>query len=242
MLVESYNYPMEKHMAHRSLAARAAPLLIALIPFSAWSAGTATIQAGGESNSMSWLDNSTVRFDMPAANGSYMVSRDGKTYMVNPKAAGGMPPVMEVGGMIQGFANMAKGSNASPLAMDIKSVKATGQTQTVAGIKGEVYQITTIDNKGQSKTMEAVFTNDPLVVEMTTAYLAFSEPMIGAQNAAKFKNALPKGKQGLLRVGDDMVVQSISNKKPSASTFELPAQPTNMNEMMKGLMKQLQQK
>ncbi|NYT62461.1 hypothetical protein H0A66_09085 [Alcaligenaceae bacterium] len=88
--------------------------------------------------------------------------------------------------------------------------------------------------------MEAVFTSDPLVVEMTTAYLAFSESMIGAKNIAEFKNAFPQGKQGLLRLGDDMVVQSISNKKPAASAFELPAKPTNMSDMMKGLMGQLQ--
>lgn len=229
-------------MAHRSLAARAAPLLIILMPFSAWAAGTATIQVGGENNTMSWLDNNTVRFDMPAANGSYMVSRDGKAYMVNTKASGGMPPVMEIGDMMQGFANMSKGNNASPLTMHIKSVKATGQAQTVAGIKGEVYELTATDNKGKDKTMEAVLTGDPLVVEMTTAYLAFSEPMIGAKTIAEFKNALPKGKQGLLRMSDDMVVQSISNKKPAASTFELPAKPTNMNDMMQGLMKQLQKK
>ena len=144
--------------------------------------------------------------------------------------------------MIQGFADMAEGDETSVLNMRIKSVKATGDTQTVAGIKGEVYTLTAIDKKGQRKTMEAVFTSDPLVVEMTTAYLAFSESMIGAKNMSEFKNAFPKDKQGLLRLGDDMVVQSISNKKPAASTFELPAKPTNMNDMMKGLMKQLQQK
>lgn len=227
-------------MAHRSLAARAAPLLIALMPFSAWAAGTATIQTGDESNTMSWLDNSTIRFDMAAAQGSYMISREGKTYMVNPKASGGMPPVMEVGGMIQGFADMAEGDETSVLNMRIKSVKATGKTQTVAGIKGEVYTLTALDKKGQSKTMEAVFTSDPLAVEMTTAYLTFSESMVGAKNMSEFKNAFPKGKQGLLRLGDDMVVQSISNKKPAASLFELPAKPTNMSEMMKGLMEQLQ--
>lgn len=229
-------------MAHRSLAALAAALLIALVPFSVWAAGTATIQTGSDRSTMAWLDNSTVRFDPPAAEGSYLISRDGKTYMVNPKASGAMPPVMEIGGMMQGLTDMSKGNDASPLTMHIESVKATGKAQTVAGIKGEVYELTTTDSKGKRKTMEAVLTGDPLVVEMTTAYLAFSEPMIGVKKTAEFKNALPKGKQGLLRVGDDMVVQSISNKKLATSAFELPAKPTDMNDMMKGLMKQLQQK
>lgn len=229
-------------MAHRSLAARAAPLLIALMPFTAWAAGTATIQVDGDSNTMSWLDNNTVRFDMPGAEDSYMISREGKTYMVNPKASGGMPPVMEVGDMIKGFAEMAEDDETSVLTMRIKSAKATGETQSVAGIKGEVYTLTTIDKKGQSKTMDAVFTSDPLVVEMTAAYIAFSESIVGTKRVAEFKDAFPKGKRGLLRIGDDMTLQSISKSPPAASAFELPAKPTNMGDMMKELMKQLQQK
>src|SRR5690606_5864175 len=98
-----FNCPTEPTMKHRSLAMRAALVTITLSPLCAWAAGTATITTGGESNTMAWLNSNTIRFDMPSTDGSYMISRDGKVYMVSPEAAGGMPPVMEIGGMMQGF-------------------------------------------------------------------------------------------------------------------------------------------
>lgn len=230
-------------MNHGSLAARAALLVIALAPLSAWAAGTATIETSGDSNTMAWLDQHTIRFDMPSTDGSYMISRDGKAYMVNTDASGGMPPVMEIGGMMQGFAEMAnseEGGKASPLAMRITSIKAIGKKETVAGIDGDVYELTSTDKQGKSQVVQAVFTDDPLVVEMTAAYLALSEAMVGAKTVGEFKNALPKGKRGLLRMGEDMVVQSIAANSPAASAFELPAKPVSMGDMMKQFMKQSQ--
>ncbi|AEC18719.1 secreted protein [Pusillimonas sp. T7-7] len=230
-------------MNHRSLAIRAALLTIALSPLCAWAAGTATIATDGESNTMSWLDSNTIRFDMPSTDGGYMISRDGKAYVVYPDAAGGMPPVIEIGNMMQGFAEVAnsdEGGKTSPLAMRITSIKATGKKETVAGIDGDVYELTTADKQGKSQTTQAVFTADPLVVEMTAAYLAMSKAMVGAEMIAEFTNALPNNKRGLLRLGDDMVVQSIAADTPAASAFELPAKPVNMHDMMKQLMKQSQ--
>ncbi|TEA79326.1 hypothetical protein [Allopusillimonas ginsengisoli] len=230
-------------MNHLSLALHAALLTIALGPLCAWAAGTATITTDGESNTMSWLNSNTIRFDMPSTDGSYMIARDGKAYMVSTEAAGGMPPVMEIGGMMQGFGEMAnseEGGKASPLAMRITSIEATGKKETVAGLDGDVYELTSTDNKGKSQTVQAVFTSDPLAVEMTAAYLALSEAMVGAERVAEFKNALPKDKRGLLRMGDDMVVQSIADTPPAPAAFELPAKPVNMGDMMKQLMKQSQ--
>ncbi len=230
-------------MIHRSLAAQAALLMLALSPLSAGAAGTATIKNGSESNLMAWQDSHTIRFDMPSADEGYMLSRDGKVYMVNTKAAGGMPSVMEIGGMMQGFAKIAnegEDGKASPLARHITSMKATGRKETVAGIEGDVYEVTSTDNKGKSQTVDAVFTNDPLAVEMTKAYLSLSEAMAGAEMVAEFKNALPNDKAGLLRMGDDMVVQSIAGTPPAADAFELPAKPVSMADMMTQMMKQSQ--
>lgn len=230
-------------MNHQSLAMSAALLTIALSPLCAWAAGTATIETDGEANTMAWLNSHTIRLDMPSTDGGYMISRDGKTYIVSPDATAGMPPVMEIGGIMQGFAdvvNSSEGGKASPLAMRITSIKATGQGETVAGIDGDVYEVTTTDKQGKSKTVQAVFTDDPLAVEMTAAYLSWSETMVGASMIAEFTGALPKGKRGLLRMGDDMVVQSITANPPAASAFELPAKPVNMGDMMKQLMKQAQ--
>ncbi|NYT84985.1 hypothetical protein [Pollutimonas harenae] len=230
-------------MNHLSLAMRAVLLTVTLSPLYAWAAGTATITIGGDSNTMSWLNSNTIRFDMPSTDGSYMISRDGKAYMVSTEAAGGMPPVMEIGGMMQGFSeavNSDEGGKTSPLAMRITAINAIGKKETVAGIDGEVYELTTTDQQGKSQTMQAVLTDDPLAIEMTDAYLALSETMVGAERVAEFKNALSEGKRGLLRMGDDMVVQSIAANPPTADSFELPSKPVNMGDMMRKMMKQSQ--
>lgn len=223
------------------LAMHAAVLMIALSPLGARAAGTATIETGGQSNTMVWLNLNTIRFDIPSADDSYIVARDGKIYMVNTAAGGDMPHVMEIGGMMQGLAQMGsspQSDKTSPLAMRITSIKATGKEETVAGIEGEVYELTTTDNKGKSRATQAVFTDDPLVVEMTAAYLAFTEALMGAEAMTEFKTALPKGKSGLLRAGNDMVVQSIDADRPAANMFELPAEPVNISDMIKQLSQQ----
>lgn len=230
-------------MNHRSLAMRAALLTIALSPLCAWAAGTATIATNGESNTMAWLDSNTIRFDMSTADDGYMISRDGKAYVVYPDEAAGMPPVVEIGDMMRGFAEAAsndEGGKASPLTMRITSIKATGKKETVAGIDGDVYELTTTNKQGKSQTTQAVFTADPLAVEMTAAYLALSKAMMGAEMIAEFTSALPKDKGGLLRMGDDMVVQSIATDPPATSAFELPAKPVNMGDLMQQMMKQSQ--
>src|SRR5690606_15231623 len=102
-----FNCPTEPPMNHRSLAMRAALLTIALSPLCAWAAGTATIATNGESNTMAWLDSNTIRFDMSTADDGYMISRDGKAYVVYPDEAAGMPPVVEIGDMMRGFAQAA---------------------------------------------------------------------------------------------------------------------------------------
>lgn len=230
-------------MKHRSLTMHAAMLAIALSPVFAWAAGTATIETEGERNTITWLNSNTIRVDMPTTDDGYMLARDGKVYVVSPDATEGMPSVMEIGDMMQGFAemgNIAEDDNAGPLAVRITSVKATGKKESVAGIDGDVYEVTTTDKQGKTETMQAVFTDDPLTIEMTAAYLAITEAMVGAEMMADFVNALPKNKGGVLRMGDTMTVQSIAANAPPASAFELPAKPVNMGDMMKELMKQLQ--
>lgn len=216
--------------------------LATFVPLPLLAAGTATIDNGEEVNNLYWQDAQTVRMDM-SAESSYMLLRDGKTYIVDPDADASMPPVMEVGAMMRGMVDAFADDEeaASPLLNRIESVKKTGKTETIAGIKGDVYEAVSRDRKGQAENTQLVLTSDPLVVEMTEAYLAYSASMLGPERIAEIRNALPKGKRGLLRAGDDMVVQAVSKDKPAADMFELPAEPVNFGDMMKHLMEQAQQ-
>lgn len=210
------------------------------IPLPLLAAGTATLLTDNESSKLAWVDQQTVRMDVPADNG-YMVLRDSKVYMVNPNASDGMPTVMEVGGMIQGMAAAMGESDNSPLSQQVESIEATGKTEVVAGITGDVYDVTIKDGKGNIENKQMVLTSDPLVVEMTEAFFGLTGTMVGVERISEFSNALPDKNRGLLRVGDEMVLQSISSDAPAANTFELPAKPTDMGSMMQDLMKQLEQ-
>lgn len=201
-------------------------------------AGTATIATNGEISQFRWLNDGTARFDMPAANEGYMVLQNGKVYMVNPDAADGMPQVMEMGGMMQDMAQAFAKDSEHPFGQ-IESAESTGKEETIAGVIGEVFDVTITDAEGNTQTRELVLTNDPQVVEMTAAYMSISTAMLG-QEAAKFLTGLPGNKRGLLRSGDDMTLQSVSADKPSAELFQLPSEPIDMGDMMKQLMQQMQ--
>lgn len=213
-----------------------ATLVAALLPLSVMAAGSAVLQFDGDTTNLSWQDNRTVRIDTPGEDNSFMLIRDGKAYVVQTED--GAPQVMEIGDMMR---NLSGQDKSEVFEEKIESVKATGKKETVAGIAGEVYQFTVIDKDGKSKTTEAVLTNDPLVVEMTQAYLGFSEALAGSKGTSEIRKAFPAGKQGLLRSGDDMKLQSISSAAPAADAFKLPAEPVNMNDMMKQMMDQIQQ-
>lgn len=224
---------------------RLALAALALTPLPLLAAGSATIKSGAEISEISWLDTQTVRMDL-AAEGGYMVLREGKIYMVYTDPEGGMPPVMEVGDMMQGLVEALANDDdmndsASPLSQRTASVEKTGKTETVAGIKGDVYDVAFVDGKGETSHQTVVLTSDALVTEMTTAYFAVSGAMMGSERVAEFTDALPRKQRGLLRMGDDMVLQAISKEAPTANAFELPAEPVNFGDMMKGLMEQSQQ-
>lgn len=230
-------------MKQRNRQKRALALALALLaPLPLLAAGSATLANGSEVNTLAWQDAQTVRMDLSTEDG-YMLLRDGKVYMVNPQATGGMPPVMEVGSMMQGMveAFADDDSAASPLSHRIESIRSTGKKETVAGITGEVHDVVFTDDQGKTDSTQMVLTGDPLAVEMTEAYVALTGAMLGPERMAEFRDALPKARRGLLRVGDDLVVQAIGKEAPEAEAFELPAEPMNMGDMMKELMKQMQQ-
>lgn len=223
-------------MHHRLSALPFALALLAPLPLLA--AGTATLDNGNESNEFVWQDTQTARINLPAEDG-YMVLREGKLYMVNTNAGSGMPPVVEIGDMMQGMVE-AFADDASPLSQKVDSLTKTGQTETIAGIKGDLYDVVLVNDQGETRSDQLVLTGDALAVEMTAAYLAVSEALVGAKRVDAFREALPKGQRGLLRLGDDMSVQSLSKDQPATDAFDLPAEPVDFANMMQQMMEQMQ--
>ena len=218
---------------------------LAFTPLAALAAGSASVNYGGENGQVYWQDNGTVRVDMASAAGEgYALLRDNKVYMVNPNAPQGMPQVMEVSEMFQlaaGFINEDEDDMFKDLGENIQSIRKTGAHETIAGIQGEVYEITMQDETGNIETEQLVLTDDPTVIELSEAFLGFTGSMVGTNYMNPLKAALPKGKHGLLRIGDGMIVESLDRNTPAASIFELPSEPVNFGGMMKRLMEQATQ-
>lgn len=215
-------------------------LLAALLPAAVLAGGVATIQSGGENMKIAWQDDGAVRMDTSDP-GQYMIMRDGKMYSVSMQ--NGQPMVMDMSGMFKMFSAMAK-SQKQPqgtLVGHIDKVEATGASETIAGIEGRVYHITTTSPDGKTETVEAVLTDNPLVVAMTKAYMDAMLGMLAPETADSLMAALPDDDRGMLRSGTDFKLASISGDAPDPSQFELPAEPKSLAKMMQEAMSKAQQ-
>lgn len=206
--------------------------LAAWIPLSAWAGGTAVVQAGGEISRLAWQTQGPVRIGRQDAN-DYVLVRDGKAYSVSYR--GRTPMVMEIGGLLQGLGAVAQSRPNQYLPDRVDSIQDTGKAETVAGIQGHVYRLTVTDTQGKIHRTDAVLTNEPLAVNMTETYLNTMQALFGSSVTEKLTGSLPANRRGILRLGKDFVLKSISSQEPPANQFALPAQPTNLQNLLQGL-------
>ena len=225
----------------RSLAAASL-----LLPGIALAGGTATLvtteqpmqMEGKARNSnpttmtISWRDEKNLRMDFAKAGADiYLIMRDGKTYSVSE--SDGQPLVMDMsamGGLVKSM--LPKGGDSEHPFGSIDAINSTNTTETVAGIEGQVYQMQWTDPDGSKQSGEAVLTNDPLVVEMTQAYLGAMSAMVGDEYTQTYQDLMPGDNKGLLKVGKQFYVESISSKALPATSFELPAEPMDLRSLM----------
>lgn len=240
----------------KKLAISRWPRLVAAMAMTAWllpcvalAGGEASLMIGGEplrvagqsmaggssAATVTWRDAETVRMDL-GDQSSYLIMRDGKVYSVSQ--SGGEAQVMDMAVMTKMLQSMgrpgAKNKSKNPFG-SVDSIEATGATETVAGIQGRVYHMAWTDGDGGKQSGDAVLTDDPLVVEMTHAYIAMMGGMVGEETTHAFQEALPGKDHGLLRVGDQFRITEIRRADPPESTFTLPAKPMDMQNLMGGM-------
>lgn len=205
-----------------------------LVPLAALAGGNAALRAnsggGGTDINISWSGDGELRMETGNSPG-YFIVRGGKAYMVMQQ--GGRTLVMDLASMMKMAAGQAGGMPSGDTFGRVESIEATGASETVAGIEGRVYQVTWTDSDGKRRSGEVVLTDDPLVAEMTDAYLGAVQAMSGAETDA-YRGSLPEGERGLLRSGDDFRLESISGDAPPSGHFELPAEPMKLPDMMQG--------
>lgn len=217
-------------MHKQQLNRLSAPLLLALaalLPVTALAGGKAVIQkSGGSSKPVFWQEDGRLRLGSPDAS-EYSIIRDGAFYHVTVK--NGKTMVINLASMFRMFNAMSGQSTPESV---IQSIKATGETETVAGIEGRVYLITTTTPRGKTRTRHYVLTDHPLVVEMTRVFMRGLLSAFGV-NVDKAMAALPEDDRGLLRIENEFQLVSISSADPAARLFKLPEQPTSFMQMMK---------
>ncbi len=221
------NKPLYRAVALLSTSAAllAAPVVLA---------GSATLISNDGGTATFEYNDSMLRIGSDANPESYALMRDGKFYTVSVN--NGQPIVIDAGSMMKGMGsmNMAPTTVTSDFDVDVLSVKDTGKNETVAGIKGDVYEIRFRDEDGQERSETMVLSKDKRVRE-------FSDALFRMMNvAAEFASdkAMKQGQDmrskleeldaGVLRYGNEMRISSIDGDKVPGARFELPAQPMNL--------------
>ncbi len=200
--------------ARLAVALAAGLLAFASLPGMARAGGHATLEMGSNGTQLriEWRDPATVRLNMASVSGStiYFLLRAGKYYMIRN---GTVMPQLALPGM---FLKRA-GAAAQPTL-----VGPTG-SETIAGIRGDVYRLNWPSaTKGRGRAKDIVLSDNPLVIEMTKAWIANAAGMPNSQmRDSKALSEIYQNK-GALRIGKFFLVVSIDGVMPPTSDFVVP--------------------
>jgi hypothetical protein len=194
-------------------------------------AGTATVTSdeGGELV-FEYAGGDLLRVNTDDS-GNYMVIRDDTLYVVTMNE--GQPMVMNASSMMKGMAGVIGQAAPSAATAEVVSLTKTGRRETVAGIEGDVYELT-VSEDGKERTTEIVMSGDRRAREFRDAMFAMARASAAAMGSdvkagdADLEGRLQDLDQGVLRVGQDMIVTAIDGKDVAVARFELPAEPMNM--------------
>jgi hypothetical protein len=194
-------------------------------------AGTATV-VSSEGQPMVFEYSGEEFLRMNSSEESYMLVRDNTLYIVGYQE--GEPMVFDASSMMRGFSGMLAQAAPSATTNEFVSLEKTGRSETVAGIKGDVYLLT-VREDGKERTDEVVMSDDERAIEMLDALFSMSRAALAAlddpkaaKNSRELRARLDETGLGILRVGEELKVTEISGDKVAAARFELPAEPMDM--------------
>ncbi len=196
-------------------------------------AGSADMETSDGNHMKVEYDGDNLRIDTGQA-GSYMVVNADGMYVIN--TSGGKVTVLDIGKMMGMFGDMA--STAPSVATSkIVSLKAKGQREDYAGMRGEVYTLEYIESgSDQVQTAELVLSDDPRAIKLTKAITGMASAMVTAsgrsdQGANDLQERMASLDKGVLRYGNDMWVTTISSRAIAKERFVLPAKPADMSNL-----------
>lgn len=131
------------------------------------------------------------------------------------------------------FGNMAQSAVPDMAAVNVESLEATGRSETVAGIQGEVYELRYTDQEGKRQKSDMVLSSDRRAMGFRDAVhrMASTLSSMLAQQGThdRLQEQLAGMDLGVLRYGEDMRVTSITETQVADARFVLPAEPTDLS-------------
>ncbi len=193
-----------------------------------------------DSFKISFRDKNHIR--MQAEPDAYILVSGDKVYMVNrTKGEWKAFDMDEMSGMMKMF---GKGNaNAKAIEDHKPHFEPTGRKETIAGYEGEVYRVTYTDSSGRTQEQEMVLSDHPDVKKLNQAWVSLASrmaQMTGRDTAEALERATQeareKGYGGMLRSGDDMILEKLEKLSMKASYYQLPegAELVHMSDMGKG--------
>ncbi|WP_043529734.1 hypothetical protein [Litchfieldella xinjiangensis] len=212
----------------RTLAA--GMLLTAALP--AFADGKALIHTGDAQESLPmvvhWNDEH-VRMDFPTQEHGYLLLRGDDGFMIARQGEQLMIIEMDrLKNMTDAMGDEAESMSESQ-AESVQSLEATGETETIAGIEGDLYRVAWTDLTGNTHDNEIVLSDDPLAKDMLRAFQRYVITVM--DEGDPIGDAVIQRDLGMLRFDDKFYVEELSGESPSPDLFELPDDAMTMEQL-----------
>jgi len=185
---------------------------------------------GGGIQTIHYADKQHVRMDMTIGTNRTMsmMKLGDKVYSITGKVVQDMSQLSAM------MSSMGVAKKSSHKTLPPIKFEATGKTEIIAGLRGKVYRF-----KEKGKSHEVVLGDNKDLHAATSAAVAISKSMIdmmpfGSGDQVQ-QDASMKG-MAMLRLDNNIRLQSINTRAIPAATFALPSKPQQMGGMG-GLMK-----
>ncbi|WP_275285828.1 hypothetical protein [Halomonas elongata] len=198
--------------------------------------GSAKLEAqsdqGGVTMDVRWAGDN-LRMDFPdQSQAGFMLLRDGKGYMVSQMQ--GQTMIMDMAKLKDMAENMGGGeveTMTGQQASQVDALESTGDSESIAGLEGEVYRLQWTDKSGTAHDDEIVLSDDGQVRELMSAFHDYQRTMTGEPDP--IATTLEERGLGMLRFGDRFRLAELSDASPAPDIFELPENAKTFEDMMR---------
>nr|MBV6629146.1 hypothetical protein [Oceanococcus sp. HetDA_MAG_MS8] len=187
-------------------------------------AGTASIMNGKDVTDIEYSGDK-LRMDTDDKGEGYMVIRDGRMFVVTGET------VMDASAMMSMFGGAIP--DPGPSVAKVEDLRKTSRSETVAGIRGEVWEIRYLDDDGRPQTSEVVLSKDARAREFQQAMGLMTRTLLQAagkdtRSADVMLDEFEKRNRGMLRMGDEFRVSALTDQRVAQDRFNLPSEPVSL--------------